>query len=254
MKIIVIILILGLSLSIFLLMYKARKIYPQLVDGSLKEEKKKNVDFSNALYVCKNTECNRKFFRLYQVLEQWKYGIGSVHDFKNISLQAELQIIATQSVESFTTTSKMVCPTCLNRDVERTKEYEWMTDAPDFPRLSNTGLKELRNEFNRRKQSGLSRLKEIEKIIEEKESLEAFQWQYKLDNSFYSGKSEFDNKRNTAEDGIIKMKQEIIAQLDLLQESTPFLNEKARIVGLIKRVNQTAAERYKKQSLGAGTL
>lgn len=249
MKILVIILILALSITTFILLKKAGFIRIELADNSSKDEKTKNVAFSNALYVCKNPDCDRKFFRLYQVLEQWKYGVGSINDYRSVSLKEELKLVVTRTIASFEKGSRLICPTCQKNNVESTKEFDWMKDAPDFPRLSYTGLKEFRKEFERRKETGSVKIKEIEKIIEEKESLEAFQWQYKLDDSFNSGKNEFDASRSAAEDQIIKMKQDIIEQLALMQEGTPFLKEKAHIATLIKRVVTTAEERYKKQSV-----
>lgn len=247
MKILGIILILALSTTIFILLKKAGFIYAKLQNKPSKDDKVKNITFSNALYVCKNTECDRKFFRVYQVLEQWKYGVGSINDFRTVSLNEEMKLVVSRTIESFEKGSRLICPTCQKNNVESTKEFDWMKDAPDFPRLSYTGLREFRKEFERRKQSGTAKIKEIEIIIEEKESLEAFQWQYKLDNSFNSGKNEFDASRNEAEDQIIKMKQDIIEQLTLMQENTPYLKEKAQIASLIKRVVTTAEERYKKQ-------
>lgn len=246
MKIFGIVLLLTLSLAVFMLRNKGRVIYSRLIDKSNKVEREINVNFSNALYLCRNSQCNRKFFRVYQILEQMKYGVGPIENYKSISLQGELKLVTTNSIASFEKSTKLICPTCQMSDVISTKEFDWMKDAPDFPKLSYSGLSEFRKEFENRKISGLSRIKELEKVIEEKESLEAFQWQYKLDSSFSTKEKAFDTQRHEIEHQITNMRKEIISQLITIQENTPFLNEKSQIANLIKRVATTAEERYKK--------
>lgn len=101
-----------ITLGLIYTVHRIVTIYKKSFFVENKITKEKDVLFSNTLYVCKNTQCERKFFRVYQVFEQLKYGLGNENEVSHFGLKTELHIVNNKPIETFEKNRLFVCPTC----------------------------------------------------------------------------------------------------------------------------------------------
>lgn len=198
------------------------------LDDEQKRFRKSKVEFFNQLFVCRESGCDIKFFRVYQAVE----GI----------LEREREI-STSSYESlrFGWERKMfeknkVCPCCLSEKVEKVEnEFDWMKKDDGFGWLDYKALEARRKAFDDDKEQLRERIDGIKALIDEKESVESFQWHYGLDSE------------KQLDIDILSTKRNIIEQLEKLKKMTPHVILHDEIDSLIERLHVTPEEKYGKK-------
>lgn len=198
------------------------------LDDEQKRFRKSKVEFFNQLFVCRESGCDIKFFRVYQAVEGILERKRRIVDYSFESNQFDYE------KELFE--EDMVCPCCLSGKVEEVEqEFDWMKKDDGFRWLDYKALEARRKAFYDDKEQLRERIKEIKALIDEKESVESFQWHYGLDSEKQLDIDMLSTKRN------------IIEQLEKLKKMTPHVTLHDEIDPLIERLNVTPEEKYGKK-------
>lgn len=197
--------------------------------GDLKHQR--DLRFSNTIYLCEDDDCDRKFFRMYQVFEAYKSNRLTIPGETHVDELSYSQNVRIQWAE---TIDICRCPDCGKDQIKRIKPFDWMDDAPAFPKLNRKALKKRRHQFENpghEKQTAQA-LDEIRETIDELDSIAAYQLQYNISSDSASNQN------------LTERLQGIQQQLHLFRQTTPYASTRQTATELLHRLGIDSTERF----------
>lgn len=198
-----------------------------------RRKRQRDLNFNNTVFLCQHSDCNQRYFRLYQVMSAYKLQKMAIPGDPNPN---ELEYSESMTPELFHELGLVRCPHCHNWNVERAEKFDWMRNAEAFPELTRKQLARHRKNIYdpKGKKRLLKTLRGIETHIKEIDGIAAYQLQQGLP-SIDSGELD-----------ITSTIQSIQEQLALLGASTHHRDVQLKARKLSRLLDRPIMERLRK--------
>lgn len=149
------------------------------VSAKTKRKRQRDLSFNNTVFLCQHSDCDHRYFRLYQVMSAYKLQKIEIQGDPNPN---ELEYSEYMLPELFHELGLVLCPHCHNWNVERAETFDWMKDAEAFPELTRKQLARHRKNIydSKGKKRLLKTLQGIAAHIKEIDGIAAYQLQQGL--------------------------------------------------------------------------
>lgn len=204
-----------------------------ILKQSVKTKRQRDLSFNNTVFLCQHSDCDHRYFRLYQVMRAYKLQKIEIQGDPNPN---ELEYSEYMSPELFHELGLVLCPHCHNWNVERAETFDWMKDAEAFPELTRKQLARHRKNIydSKGKKRLLKTLQGIDAHIKEIDGIAAYQLQQGLPSI------------DSSELNIASAIQSIQEQLAVLSASTHHRDVQLKAQNLSRMLDQPIMDRLRK--------